>query len=69
MLVILIKEQLIAPEDVCFSCVLADNSGKPRWYDGKLGCGQAVSKITEKQADWHECMIGFRISNIDRDAF
>ncbi|MEM1394078.1 MAG: hypothetical protein AAF316_02965 [Cyanobacteria bacterium P01_A01_bin.80] len=69
MLVILIKEQFIAPQNVCKSCVLADKSGKPRWYDGKLGCGQAVSKITEKQADWHECMMGFRIANIDRDAF
>lgn len=67
MLVILIKEQLIAPQNVCKSCVLADKSGRPRWYNGRLGCGQAASKITEQQADWHECIMGFRIANIDWD--
>lgn len=65
MLVILIKEQLIAPKDVCKSCVLADRFGQPRWYDGKLGCGQGQSKITEKQPNWHECIMGFRIANIE----
>ena len=69
MLVILIKEQLIAPQNVGQSCVLADKSGRPRWYNGKLSCGQAVRKITEQQADWHECAMGFRIANIDRDEF
>ena len=65
MLVILIKEQVIAPQNVCKSCVLADESGKPRWHNGKLGCGQAASKITKQQADWHESIMGYRIANID----
>lgn len=65
MLVILIKEQVIAPKKVCQSCVLADKSGQPRWYNGKLGCGQAISKITGEKPDWYECMMGFHIANIE----
>lgn len=65
MLVILIKEQLIAPQYICNSCVLADKSGKPRWSNGKLGCGQTSTHISENLADWHECMMGFRIANIE----
>ena len=65
MLVILIQEQLIAPQQVCQSCLLADKSGQPRWHNGKLGCAQAAKKITQKQADWYECMMGFRIANIE----
>lgn len=65
MLVILIREQIIAPKKVCESCVLADQSGQPRWSDGKLGCGQAVNKITEQQPDSYECIMGFRIANIE----
>jgi hypothetical protein len=65
MLVILIKEQIIAPKKVCSSCVLADQSGQPRWSGGKLGCGQPASKITQRQPDWYECMMGFRIANIE----
>lgn len=65
MLVILIQEQLIAPRKVCESCVLADRSGQPRFAQGKLRCGQAVSKITEQQPDWYECIMGFHIANIE----
>ncbi|MEO1377427.1 MAG: hypothetical protein AAFW70_24725 [Cyanobacteria bacterium J06635_10] len=65
MLVILIEEQLIAPKKVCSSCVLADRSGQPRWHEGKLRCGQAVSKMTEQQPDWYECTMGFRIVNVE----
>ncbi len=65
MLVILIQERFIAPQKVCQSCVLADKSGQPRWYDGKLGCGQAISKITDKQPSWYECTMGFRVANIE----
>ncbi len=65
MLVILIKEQIIPHQKVCKSCLLADKTGEPRWYNGKLGCGETVSKITEKQPDWYECMMGFRIADIE----
>ncbi|MBF2018417.1 MAG: hypothetical protein IGS23_25100 [Rivularia sp. T60_A2020_040] len=65
MLVILIKEQVIAPKKVCQSCVLADKSGQPRWYKGKLCCGQAIVKNTEEQPERYECMMGFQIANIE----
>jgi len=65
MLVILIKEQVIAPKKVCQSCLLADKSGQPRWYKGKLCCGQSISKIAEEQPERYECMMGFHIANIE----
>ncbi|MEB3218359.1 MAG: hypothetical protein VKN72_19290 [Nostocales cyanobacterium 94392] len=65
MLVILIKEQVIAPKKVCQSCVLADKNGQPRWYKGKLCCGQPPSNITEEQPGRYECMMGFHIANIE----
>lgn len=65
MLVIITKEQIIAPKKICRSCVLADKSGQPRWYNGKLSCGQATSKNTEQQPDWYECTMGFRVANIE----
>lgn len=64
MLVILIKEELINPQAICQTCLLANKSGEPRWKEGKLGCGHAVGKVTEQQPDWYECSMGFRIANI-----
>jgi hypothetical protein len=64
MLVILIEDQIIAPEQVCQSCVLADQSGQPRWRGNKLYCGQAISKLSHQQPEQYECQMGFRIVNI-----
>ncbi|MBH8562090.1 hypothetical protein I8748_07865 [Nostoc sp. CENA67] len=64
MLVILTGDQIIAPEQVCQSCLLADKSGHPRWRGGQLRCGQAIAKLTEQQPDQYECIMGFRIANI-----
>lgn len=64
MLVIVTDDQIFAPEQVCQSCWLANNSGKPRWHEGKLRCGQAVRQFTEQQAEQFECMMGFRLANI-----
>ncbi|TAE60362.1 MAG: hypothetical protein EAZ76_03860 [Nostocales cyanobacterium] len=64
MLVILTDDQVFAPEQVCQSCLLANDSGKPRWHGGKLGCGHAVRKCTEQQPEQYECVMGFRIANI-----
>lgn len=64
MLVILTDDQIFAPEQVCQSCLLANNSGQPRWHDGKLRCGQTIPKYTEQQAEEFECMMGFRLANI-----
>ncbi|HLO89377.1 MAG TPA: hypothetical protein VK203_30815 [Nostocaceae cyanobacterium] len=64
MLVILINDQILAPEKVCQSCLLADGSGQPRWGEGKLRCGHAIRRLTEEQAEQYDCMMGFRIANI-----
>jgi len=65
MLVILMDEQILAPEQVCQSCLLADGSGQPRWRGDQLRCGQAIRKLTEQQPDQYECMMGFRIAYIE----
>ncbi len=51
MLVILMEDQILAPQQVCQSCLLADSNGQPRWRQGQLRCGHIISKITEKQPD------------------
>jgi len=65
MLVILIDEQILAPQHVCQSCLLADQSGKPRWRGGQLRCGQEIRKLTAQQPDQYQCLMGFRIANIE----
>ncbi|NJL64152.1 MAG: hypothetical protein HC903_22855 [Methylacidiphilales bacterium] len=64
MLAILTDNQILLPCQVCQSCLLADASGKPRWREGQLGCGQAISKITEEQPEQFQCIMGFRIVKI-----
>ena len=64
MLVIVMDDQLLAPECICESCLLADGSGQPRWQQGRLGCGQAVHKTNQQQPDQYDCKMGFRIANI-----
>ncbi|WP_016953310.1 hypothetical protein [Anabaena sp. PCC 7108] len=64
MLVILMDEQILAPEQICQSCLLANGSGQPRWYGGQLRCGQAIRQCTEQQPEQYECVMGFRIANI-----
>ncbi|MEH2093099.1 hypothetical protein [Nostoc sp.] len=65
MLVILMDEQILAPEQVCQSCLLADRSGQPRWRGGELRCGQAIHKLTQQQPDQYECIMGFLIAHIE----
>ncbi|OUL35637.1 hypothetical protein BV372_10565 [Nostoc sp. T09] len=65
MLVILMENQILAPGKVCQSCLLADQSGQPRWSQGQLRCGQQVRKLTEQQPEQYECMMGFLIANIE----
>lgn len=65
MLVILMDEQILATEQVCQSCLLADKSGQPRWRGGQLRCGQAIHKLTQQQSDQYECVMGFRIVHIE----
>jgi hypothetical protein len=51
MLVILTDEQILSPKQVCQTCLLADQSGQPRWRQGRLRCAQAIHKLTENQPD------------------
>ena len=65
MLVILMEEQILAPQHVCQSCLLADQSGQPRWHKGQLRCAQVIRKIASQQPDQYQCLMGFRIANIE----
>ncbi len=65
MLVVLMENQLLAPEQVCQSCLLADQSGQPRWRQGKLRCGRALRQAEAEQPLQYECQMGFRIANIE----
>lgn len=65
MLVVLMENQLLAPEQVCHSCLMADQSGQPRWQEGKLRCGRALRKITDDHPLQYECQMGFRIAQIE----
>ncbi len=64
MLVVLMKNQLLSPEQICQTCLLADPSGKPRWRQGKLCCAQRLPKVTESQPEQYQCRMGFRIADI-----
>lgn len=64
MLVIVMENQMLAPQCVCQSCLLADQSGQPRWSGGQLRCGHPLRKLSENQPDQYECQMGFRIANI-----
>ncbi len=65
MLVIVMEDQILTPRQVCQSCLLADRSGQPRWRQGKLCCGHSIHKLTDKQPDQYECLMGFRVVNIE----
>ena len=65
MLVILMENQLIAPQKVCQSCLLADSHGQPRWKKGQLRCGHRVAKLSENQASVYECEMGFQIASVE----
>lgn len=65
MLVVLMDEQMLSPERVCQSCLMATQQGQPRWSGGQLRCGRSLRKQAETQPDQYECQMGFRIANIE----
>ncbi len=65
MLVILMDDQLIAPEQVCQSCLMASQGGQPRWTGGRLRCGRALMKHHDNEPTQYECVMGFRVANIE----
>lgn len=68
MLVVIINDRIIAPQQVCQACLLADRDGQPRWRQGKLGCGRIVRTLNccnEAQSDAYVCQMGFRLVDIE----
>ncbi|NJR39390.1 MAG: hypothetical protein HC781_11930 [Leptolyngbyaceae cyanobacterium CSU_1_4] len=65
MLVIVMEDQLLSPHQVCQACLMADQSGQPRWNQGKLRCGRALGKATERLPEQFECQMGFRVVHIE----
>ena len=58
-------EQILSAKQVCQNCLMADDSGLPRWRRGQLGCGQAVSTATPRQAKIYKCQMGFNVTEIE----
>lgn len=65
MLVIMMNDQLLSPKQVCQSCLMADQSGQPRWNHGQLRCGRALQRPSESLPEQYECQMGFRVANIE----
>jgi hypothetical protein len=66
MLVMLMKEQLLSPRQVCANCLLADADGQPRWQQGRLRCGRASAPEPSQPQlpQQFECQMGFRVALI-----
>ena len=67
MLVILTEDQLLSPQVVCQSCLLANRQGQPRWHQNKLCCGHLLEQIseTELQPKQYQCQMGFRVAKVE----
>lgn len=65
MLVILMEDQLLSPQQICHNCLMADQQGLPRWRQGQLRCGRALQKGAEVLPTQFECQMGFRVANIE----
>jgi hypothetical protein len=65
MLVVILKNQIIPPQQVCQACLWADHDGQPRWRQGKLCCGQLVRDCNEQQPIAYQCQMGFKLVEIE----
>jgi len=67
MLVILIEDQLLSPQVVCQSCLLADRKGQPRWRQERLCCGRLLDQRSEADAQpkQYQCQMGFRVAQVE----
>lgn len=67
MLVIVTDDQLLSPQVICQTCLLADGQGQPRWQQGQLRCGQRIRPPAEcgQQPVEYKCCMGFRIAQIN----
>jgi hypothetical protein len=64
MLVMLAGDQLLLPQQVCPTCLLADRAGQPRWQEGQLKCGNRPVQPTANNQ--FECPMGFRLVEVER---
>jgi hypothetical protein len=65
MVVMMVGDQLLPAKDVCQNCLLADQTGQPRWAEGRLRCGNAIAKSTDRAAPQFQCQMGFRVAQVD----
>lgn len=65
MLVVVMDQQILSPDQICPGCLMADQSGQPRWNHGKLRCGRALNRAAETLPEQYECQMGFRIANVE----
>ncbi len=65
MLVILTRDNILSVNQVCSTCLLADQKGTPRWHHGKLGCGHSLEKKEPQQAVVYECEMGFQVAEVE----
>jgi hypothetical protein len=67
MLVVILNDRIISPQQVCQACLMADPDGRPRWRQGQLGCGRLVynfDRCIEPQSNAYECQMGFKLVDI-----
>ncbi len=70
MLIVIINDRILAPQQVCQDCLLADHDGQPRLRQGKLGCARLVCNLThcnEPQPTAYHCQMGFKLIEIDSE--
>ncbi|WP_008311254.1 hypothetical protein [Leptolyngbya sp. PCC 6406] len=65
MLVVMMDNQLLAPDAICQSCLMANQAGQPRWRQGRLCCGRLLADSSAEQPAQYECQMGFRIAHIE----
>ena len=65
MLVIVTKDRILSPQEVCKGCLLANREGLPRWHEGKLKCAKFLEKSPQNQPTLYKCQMGFSLVIID----
>ena len=64
MLVVMMNDQILSPNAVCQTCLMADRRGQPRFHHGRLTCGRSLAPQEHGQPQQYECQMGFKIADI-----
>lgn len=69
MLVILTQDKILSTETVCKHCLLADQTGHPRWQQGRLACSKNFLKNRNPRTGQDsprqiQCQMGFRVTQV-----